>query len=106
VVISGNETVGNWIIRNLTIQGGNIYLIPAGLPQSWTVDEPGTYRIVITNLSPTEPVEFTGSFQFTRNCLYRPYAKFGYVTFSLGLALPIVFLVNLAYNKLRRPESS
>jgi len=60
---------------------------------SWFIEKPGTYHIVIVNLNQTEPLEILGTFQFTRNRFYRPYARFGYVTFSLALILPLGVLI-------------
>jgi len=60
---------------------------------SWFIDKPSTYRIVIANLNPTETLEIVGTFQFTRNRFYRPYARFGYVIFSLALVFPLGALI-------------
>jgi len=59
----------------------------------WLIEEPGTYRIVVTNPSPFETLEIVGTFQFTRNRFYRPYARFGYVIFSLALVFPLGALI-------------
>lgn len=49
---------------------------------SWSIDKPGTYCIVISNLNSSER-RVKGGFQFTRNRFQKPYAKIGYVTLSL-----------------------
>ena len=61
--------------------------------RGWSIEEPGTYRIVITNLSSSEPLEIYGTFQFNRNRYYRPYARLGYVTFSVALGFIVVALI-------------
>lgn len=69
--------------------------------RGWSIDEPGTYRIVITNLSSSEPLEIYGTFEFNRNRYYRPYARLGYVTFSLAVGFIVVALIG----KLISPRS-
>ena len=70
--------------------------------RGWSIEEPGTYRIVITNLSSSEPLEIYGTFQFDRNRYYRPYARLGYVTFSLALGFIVVGLVGKLRSMRRR----
>jgi|GEM_PF-5718438 hypothetical protein len=67
----------------------------------WVIDKPGTYRIVISNLGPSE-LEVRGRFQFTHNRFQRPYARMGYVTLFLVLIYLIGILAVYIVRKLRK----
>jgi len=70
----------------------------------WPVEEPGAYRIVITNLSPTEPLKFKGGFQFTRNIFHKPFMDLGYITLLVGLIPPMAYLINTLNRKYQKKK--
>jgi len=65
----------------------------SGVGLGWPIEKSGTYRIVITNLSPTEPLKMKGTFQFTRISYFRPFLNIGYIVLFLGLGFPLTYIL-------------
>jgi hypothetical protein len=63
----------------------------------WRAEEPGTYRIVITNLNSTEVMEIKGYFGFIRWYERRPFLYLGYILLSAGFGFPLILLAEAVY---------